>query len=77
MRYSLAYDSSLSESGFKDFQESREATSHPENPKILRILIQTAYRECHIQADWLLIYRVEADELRLVRTGSHAELFRE
>jgi hypothetical protein len=38
----------LSESGFagcKDFQESREATSHPENPKIQRILIQTAYRK--------------------------------
>ena len=33
------------------------------------------YRECHIQPDWLLIYRVEGDELQLVRTGSHADLF--
>jgi mRNA interferase YafQ len=33
------------------------------------------YWECHIQADWLLIYRVEANELQLVRTGSHSELF--
>jgi mRNA interferase YafQ len=33
------------------------------------------YRECHIQPDWLLIYRVETGELQLVRTGSHAELF--
>lgn len=33
------------------------------------------YRECHIQPDWLLIYRVEAGELQLVRTGSHGELF--
>jgi addiction module toxin, RelE/StbE family len=32
-------------------------------------------RECHIQPDWLLIYRVSADELYLVRTGSHADLF--
>ena len=32
-------------------------------------------RECHIQPDWLLIYRVEDDELQLVRMGSHAELF--
>lgn len=34
------------------------------------------FRECHIQPDWLLIYRIENDELQLARTGSHAELFR-
>lgn len=33
------------------------------------------YRECHIQPDWLLIYRVTNDELQLVRTGSHVDLF--
>jgi mRNA interferase YafQ len=33
------------------------------------------FRECHIQPDWLLIYRVESEELQLARTGSHAELF--
>lgn len=33
------------------------------------------YRECHIEPDWLLIYRIANDELQLVRTGSHAELF--
>ncbi len=33
------------------------------------------FRECHLQPDWLLIYRVEGDELQLARTGSHAELF--
>ena len=32
-------------------------------------------RECHIEPDWLLIYRIEGSELCLVRTGSHAELF--
>ncbi|MDQ1300610.1 MAG: mRNA interferase YafQ [Chloroflexota bacterium] len=32
------------------------------------------HRECHIQPDWLLIYRLTADELQLVRTGSHTEL---
>lgn len=32
-------------------------------------------RECHIQPDWLLIYRVEKTALILERTGSHAELF--
>jgi mRNA interferase YafQ len=33
------------------------------------------FHECHLQPDWLLIYRVEEDELQLARTGSHAELF--
>ena len=35
------------------------------------------YRECHIQPDWLLIYRYTEDEpiLYLTRTGSHSDLF--
>lgn len=33
------------------------------------------YRDCHIRPDWLLLYRLDDDELQLVRTGSHAELF--
>lgn len=33
------------------------------------------HQECHIQSDWLLIYRVEGDELMLYRTGTHADLF--
>lgn len=32
-------------------------------------------RECHIEPDWLLIYRIEGSELSLVRTGSHLDLF--
>lgn len=34
-------------------------------------------RECHIQPDWLLIYKVIKDELilKLIRTGSHSDLF--
>jgi len=32
-------------------------------------------RECHIEPDWLLIYRIECSELCFVRTGSHADLF--
>ncbi|MBK7893641.1 MAG: type II toxin-antitoxin system YafQ family toxin [Anaerolineaceae bacterium] len=34
------------------------------------------FRECHIQPYWLLIYRVEENELQLARTGSHADLFK-
>ena len=35
------------------------------------------HRECHIAPDWLLIYRLEDDEVIItaVRTGSHADLF--
>lgn len=33
------------------------------------------FRECHVQPDWLLIYRVDGEELQLARTGSHADLF--
>jgi mRNA interferase YafQ len=32
-------------------------------------------RECHIDLDWLLIYRIENDERVLERTGSHSDLF--
>jgi mRNA interferase YafQ len=31
--------------------------------------------ECHIEPDWLLIYQITNEELVLVRTGSHADLF--
>lgn len=33
-------------------------------------------RDCHIEPDWLLIYRLEPDRLFLVRTGSHSDLFK-
>jgi mRNA interferase YafQ len=32
-------------------------------------------RECHIEPDWLLIYKKTKSELILVRTGSHSDLF--
>jgi len=33
------------------------------------------HRDCHIEPDWLLIYKILGDELRLERTGSHSDLF--
>lgn len=35
------------------------------------------FRECHIRPDWLLIYRVDGEDLVLFlfRTGSHTDLF--
>jgi mRNA interferase YafQ len=35
------------------------------------------YRELHIEPDWLLIYFVSGSELHLIRTGTHADLFKE
>ena len=34
-------------------------------------------RECHVQPDWLLIYQKDFDnnELLLIRTGTHSDLF--
>lgn len=34
-----------------------------------------SFRECHIEPDWLLIYRIETDVLvlTLVRTGTHGD----
>jgi mRNA interferase YafQ len=33
------------------------------------------YRDCHIEPDWLLIYKIDRDHLHLVRTGTHSDLF--
>lgn len=34
------------------------------------------FRECHIESDWLLIYRIENNTLTLIaaETGTHADL---
>ncbi|MDP1664310.1 MAG: type II toxin-antitoxin system YafQ family toxin [Methylobacter sp.] len=33
------------------------------------------YRDSHLEPDWLLIYRISGDDLYLVRTGCHADIF--
>ena len=37
----------------------------------------SGFRECHIEPDWLLVYRIDADVLSLFlfRIGTHADLF--
>ena len=32
-------------------------------------------RDCHITPDWILIYAIVDNELRLIRTGTHSDLF--
>ena len=33
-------------------------------------------RECHIESDWLLIYKKEEGRVIFERTGTHSDLFR-
>lgn len=57
----------------------QEGTTLPEQYKDHPLSgVLTGYRECHIKPDWLLIYRINNQELILClsRTGSHADLFR-
>lgn len=35
----------------------------------------SGWRDCHLEPDWLLIYRMSSDELTLGRTGTHSDLF--
>jgi len=32
-------------------------------------------RNCHIEPDWVLIYSTDDESLRLIRTGTHSDLF--
>jgi mRNA interferase YafQ len=34
------------------------------------------YRDCHVESDWLLIYKYDEETLSLIRTGTHADLFK-
>ena len=33
------------------------------------------HRDCHLEPDWLLIYKIDGNDLYLVRTGTHSDLF--
>jgi mRNA interferase YafQ len=33
-------------------------------------------RECHIESDWLVIYKIVEDKIIFERMGSHSDLFR-
>ena len=47
-------------------------------PKFRDHALESEYqdcRECHIESDWLLIYVITPNDLILIRTGSHSDLF--
>ena len=33
------------------------------------------YRECHIESDWLLIYKIEGACIYFTRNGTHSDMF--
>lgn len=33
-------------------------------------------RDCHVTPDWILIYAIVQNELRLIRMGTHSDLFK-
>mgnify|MGYP002621570001 CR=1 FL=1 len=39
--------------------------------------IYSGYQECHIEPDWLLVYKITESQLilTLYRTGTHSDLF--
>ena len=37
--------------------------------------IYSGFFDCHIQPDWILIYKIEDRKLLLIDIGSHADLF--
>jgi mRNA interferase YafQ len=34
------------------------------------------FRECHIENDWLLVYKITDEEIIFERTGRHTDLFK-
>lgn len=33
------------------------------------------YRDAHMEGDWILIYKVVGEDLKLARTGTHQDIF--
>jgi mRNA interferase YafQ len=34
-----------------------------------------SFRDCHLEPDWLLLYKIDRTDLILTRTGTHSDLF--
>ena len=69
----------------KDFQKLKEVLEYLVDEKKLPVKYRDHklsgnykdHNECHIEPDWLLIYKVDQihKDLILVRTGTHSDLF--
>jgi mRNA interferase YafQ len=82
---SFRKDRKLMEKRGKDISKLRVVTTmiineQPLLPKHENHLLHGKHKgkwECHVEPDWLLIYRIEKDTRKVVfhRTGSHSDLF--
>ena len=70
----------------KDFKEFKEIvdkmatgtslpSAHRDHQLLGNYKKYKGVRECHVEPDWLLIYLRAKNELILIRTGTHADLF--
>jgi mRNA interferase YafQ len=50
--------------------EERQYLDHPLKGKYVGL------RECHLAPDWFLIYHATDEEVTLINSGTHADLFR-
>ena len=59
----------------KEIQQGKALSAKYKNHKLKGDYIDCW--ECHIEPDWLLIYKIDytQNELILIRTGSHSDLF--
>lgn len=57
-----------------DLLQSRKPLPHRCRPHSLRGN-WAGHWDCHVEPDWILLYRLTEKALILVRTGSHSELF--
>jgi mRNA interferase YafQ len=75
----------ISKSGSKQMDKLKEVLTLLINEEKLDIKFKNhalknnwnGFFECHIEPDWLLIYRIDKENrlLELARTGSHSDLF--
>jgi len=67
----------------KDLQKFKDTVSDlisekPLSARLRNHKLAGAFRdrwECHLEPDWLLIYKVSGDEIIFERTGTHSDLF--
>ena len=52
-----------------------EKRLEPKNKDHKLVCNYEARRECHIEPDWLLIYKLETEMIIFERTGRHSDLF--
>jgi YafQ family addiction module toxin component len=69
LRLSTAFSRDLKRIERRRYNRPKARRDHPLKG------IWKGWRECHVQPDWILIYKMTDAEVLLGRTGTHADLF--